>query len=123
MKTTLNSHQKRRDDLLAEIIAALSNDDRFVAGWLTGSLSRNDIDICLVVRENDKTGLCQRFNQAGAETSPERQALFSQFGAPALIHENNNNAPQNGTFTAVLYAESSIMVDWTLIPQDNALRP
>jgi predicted nucleotidyltransferase len=129
MKTTLNAHQKRRDDLLAEIIAALSNDDRFVAGWLTGSLSRNDsdslsdIDINLVVGEKEAAGLCQRPAQVSAQTSAERFALASQFGTPALIHENNNNAPKGGTFTFILYAESAIMVDWTLIPQSSAVRP
>ncbi len=127
--TTLNSHQKSRDDLLAEIIAALSKDDRFVAGWLTGSLSRNDadelsdIDINVVVAEKDSPTLCLRATQVSAQTSPERYAIFSQFGTPALIHENNNNAPKDGTFTFVLYSESAMMVDWTLIPQSNAVRP
>jgi hypothetical protein len=58
-----------------------------------------------------------------AETSSERYSLFSQFGTPALIHENNNNAPDGGTFTFVLYAKSAIMVDWILIPQSKAIRP
>lgn len=129
MKTTLNSHQKRRDDLLAEITETLFHDDRFVAGWLTGSLSRNDsdslsdIDINLVVAEMEVPNLCKRLAQAGGQTSPERYALVSQFGAPALIHENNNNAPKCGTFTFILYAKSAMMVDWTLIPQSSALRP
>jgi predicted nucleotidyltransferase len=129
MKTTLNSHQKRRDDLLAEITETLFHDDRFVAGWLTGSLSRNDsdslsdIDINLVVAEKEATSLCQRLTQVSGQTSPERYVLFSQFGTPALIHENNNNAPKGGTFTFILYAKSAIMVDWTLIPQSSALRP
>jgi hypothetical protein len=129
MKTTLNSHQKRRDDLLTEITETLSNDDRFVAGWLTGSLSRNDsdslsdVDLNVVVADKEVPNLCQRLAQAGGQTSPERYALFSQFGTPALIHENNNNAPKGGTFTFILYAKSAIMVDWTLIPQSSALRP
>lgn len=129
MTTTLNSHQKLRDNLLAQITETLSNDDRFVAGWLTGSLSRNDsdslsdIDINLVVAEKKSPSLCQRLAQVSAQTSPERYALLSQFGAPALIHENNHNAPEGGTFTFILYSESAMMVDWTLIPQSNAVRP
>lgn len=58
-----------------------------------------------------------------AETSAERYSLFCQFGTAALIHENNHNAPKDGTFTFVLYAESALMVDWTLIPQASAVRP
>ena len=129
MVITLNSYQKRRDTLLAEITATLSNDKRFVAGWLTGSFGKNnadavsDIDINLVVSETDSLSLCLRPDQVSAQTSPERFSLLSQFGTPALIHENNNNAPEGGTFTFVLYAESAIMMDWTLIPQSKALRP
>jgi hypothetical protein len=57
------------------------------------------------------------------KTTEERLALFSQFGRPALIHENNNNAPEDGTFTFVLYSDSALMVDWTLLPQKTAKRP
>ena len=129
MAPTLNSYQEYRDTLLAKINATLSNDKRFVAGWLTGSFGRNDadavsdIDISLVVSEANSSNLCQRLAQVSAQTSPERHSLLSQFGTPALIHENNNNAPEGGTFTFVLYSESAIMVDWTLIPQSKALRP
>lgn len=129
MTTTLNSHQKHRDDLLAEITETLSHDDRFIAAWLTGSLSRNDsdelsdIDINLVIADKDSSTLCLRGAQVSAQTSPERYALFSRFGTPALIHENNNNAPKDGTFTFILYSDSVVMVDWTLIPQSSAVRP
>ncbi len=107
----------------------LSRDERFVAAWLTGSLSRNeadllsDIDLSVVVAENSSTSLCTRYDQVSAKTSTERYSLFSQFGVPALIHENNNNAPEGGTFTFVLYEGSAIMVDWVLIPQSKANRP
>jgi len=129
MATTLNSYQERRDAMLAEITTALSNDERFVAGWLTGSFSRNDedavsdIDINLAVSEVHSPSLCTRLTQVSAQTSPERYSLFSQFGKPALIHENNNNAPEGGTFTFILYSESAIMVDWVLVPQIKATRP
>src|SRR5688500_16206334 len=129
MATTLNSYKEHRDAMLAEITTALSNDERFVAGWLTGSFSRNDedavsdIDINLAVSEIHRPSLCRRLAQVSAQTSPERYSLFSQFGKPALIHENNNNAPEGGTFTFILYSESSIMVDWILIPRSKASRP
>jgi hypothetical protein len=129
MKTDLESYQERRESLLKEIMEKLSNDERFVAAWLTGSISRNeadslsDIDLSLVVSDKYSTSLCTRLEQVSARTSPDRYALFSLFGNPALIHENNNNAPEGGTFTFVLYAESAAMIDWVLVPQSKAKRP
>lgn len=127
--TSLVSYRERRDQVLLDIVEALSKDDRFVAAWLTGSYSRNDedavsdIDISLVVSDKHSEKLCRRLAQVSAQTSPERYTLFSQFGAPSSIHENNNNAPEGGTFTFVLYSKSAIMVDWVLTPQSNAARP
>ena len=129
MKTDLESYRKRRESLLTEIVEKLSNDERFVAAWLTGSLSRNDadslsdIDLRLVVSDQYSSAFCGRLEQVSAQTSLERYALFSQFGKPALIHENNHNAPEGGTFTFVLYADSALMVDWTLVPHLKAARP
>lgn len=118
-----------RESLLTKIIETFSNDDRFVAGWLTGSLSRNladefsDIDINLVVATENSAVLCNRLEQVSGQTSSERLSLFSQFGKIVLIHENNYNAPEGGSFTFTLYAESAISVDWVLISQDKAKRP
>jgi hypothetical protein len=129
MKSTLDLYHAQRDNFLAEVVTTLSKDERFVAGWLTGSLSRNeadsvsDIDLSLVVSDKYSASLCTRLEQVSARTSPERYALFSQFGSPALIHENNNNAPEGGTFTFILYANFAVMVDWVLIPQSKAQRP
>jgi Streptomycin adenylyltransferase len=128
MKMDLEFYRKQRESLLTEIGEKLSNDERFVAGWLTGSYSRNntdslsDVDLRLVVSDKYSASLCTRLEQVSARTSPERYALFSQFGTPALIHENNNNAPEGGTFTFVLYAESAVMIDWVLVPQIKAAR-
>jgi len=83
----------------------------------------SDIDISFVVADPYSEVLCHRLEQVSSQTSPERYALFSQFGAPALIHENNNNAPEGGTFTFVLYSGSALMIDWILIPQSKAVRP
>ena len=129
MKSSLDTYRSRRDNFLSEVVETLSGDDRFVAAWLTGSLSRNeadslsDIDISLVVTDPFSSMLCTRLEQVSAHTSAERLSLFSQFGTPALLHENNNNAPDGGTFTFILYAGSAIMVDWILLPQSKARRP
>jgi hypothetical protein len=129
MSFTLDSYRDQRDKFLSQVVRTLSKEDRFVAGWLTGSLSKNgadsvsDIDLSLVVSEDYSSDLCSRFATVSKQTSLERFSLISQFGAPALIHENNNNAPDGGTMTFVLYANSAIMVDWVLIPQSKAQRP
>lgn len=118
-----------RHNLLARLNESLSSDDRFVAAWLTGSLGRNaadvwsDLDLTLVVADSTAQTLCQRPFQTAAHTTPERLALFSQFGHPALIHENNYNAPAGGTFTCVIYAESLVTIDWILQPYSSATRP
>ena len=122
-------YRDQRASLMTKISETLSKDERFIAAWLTGSLSINDadslsdIDLRLVVSDQHSPSLCTRLEQVSAQTSPERYALFSQFGRPALIHENNNNAPEGGTFTFVLYAESAVMIDWVLVPQTKAIRP
>ena len=118
-----------RESLLTKISERFSNDSRFVAGWLTGSLSRgdtdefSDIDISLVVANEHCSSICNRLEQVTAQTTPERLSLFSQFGKIALIHENNYNAPEGGSFTFTLYADIAIGVDWALIPHRKAKRP
>jgi len=67
--------------------------------------------------------LCAHAQPVSAQTTPERLALFSQFGTPVMLHENHYNAPEGGSFTFVMYAESNVMVDWILMPQANAERP
>jgi len=129
MNSTLETHKKHRELLLEKIVEFISHDDRFVAAWLTGSLGKNasdsfsDIDISIVVSEQEAEHFCTRLEQVSAQTTPERLTFFSQFGTPALTHENNNNAPSGGTFTCVLYAGSALAVDWILIPQSKATRP
>jgi predicted nucleotidyltransferase len=129
MKKSPEAYRQSRDTLLARIVAELSNDEHFAAAWLTGSYSRDnedevsDLDLTVVVAESHSGVLCARQEQVGHKTTPERLALFSRLGTPALIHENNNNAPEGGTFTFVLYAESALMVDWIFIPFARAKRP
>ena len=128
MKTSLEAYRHSREALLTQIVTELSNDERFVAAWLTGSYGRNDadeisdLDLRVVVAQPYNELLCARQEQASHKTTDERLAVFSKFGKPALIHENNNNAPTGGTFTFVLYADSAVMVDWVLIPLKRAKR-
>ena len=129
MNSNLEAYRQSREVLLTSLVTELSADERCVAAWLTGSYARNDadevsdLDVTVVITEPYGESLCARHEQVSHQTTPERLALFSKFGKPALIHENNNNAPPGGTFTFVLYAGSSLMVDWTLRPQKSAERP
>lgn len=97
MNNSLNTYRESRDALLSKIVATLSNDERFVAAWLTGSYSRNeaddvsDLDLTLVISDSHSETLCEKVEQVSAQTSPGRFNLFSHFGTPAIIHENNYN--------------------------------
>jgi len=128
MKKSPEAYRQSREALLAKLVAELPNDERFAAAWLVGSCGRDDadeisdLDLNLVVKEPYSESLCTKAEQVSHQTTAERFALFSKFGTPALIHENNNNAPGGGTFTFVLYADSAVMVDWTLMPLVNAKR-
>lgn len=128
-QTTLQVYEAGRDRLLARIAATLSADERFAAAWLTGSFARDeadafsDLDLTVVVTKPHAEILCTRPWQKAAQTTPERLALFRQFGEPAVIHENNFNAPEGGTFTFVLYRTTALVVDWTLWPEREATRP
>ena len=129
MRPQLETYQQSREALLEQFVRTLSGDERLVAAWLTGSYARNeademsDLDITLAVAEPYSKLLCVREEQVSHRTTAERFALFSQFGVPALIHENNHNAPEGGTFTFVMYGGSALMVDWILIPLSKAKRP
>lgn len=123
------AYQAEREMLLARITATLSTDERFAAAWLTGSYARSeadalsDLDLTVIVTEPHTETLCARPWQKAAQTTPERLALFRQFGEPVVIHETHDNAPPDGTFTFVLYAKTALVVDWTLVAQEGATRP
>lgn len=129
MNNSIQKYRESRERLLSQIVETLSKDERFVAAWLTGSYGRNDaddvsdLDLTVVVSDQYSESLCRTVEQLSSRTASERLALFCQFGEPAILHENNNNAPQGGTFTFTLYAQSHLMVDWILIPQSKAFRP
>ncbi len=129
MSNILQTYVSARETLLKQIVTALSSDERLVAAWLTGSFAKSDadaisdLDLSVVVSNPFDEILCARPWQTNARTTHERLDLFSRFGQPVVIHENNNNAPEGGTFTFVLYSESALMVDWVLIPFTKAKRP
>jgi predicted nucleotidyltransferase len=118
-----------REVFLQALTERLAFDERFVAAWLIGSFARqqqdalSDIDITLVVSDEQSRTLCARPKMLSAQTTNERYDLFSVFGKPTLIHENNYNAPEGGTFTFVAYDHNAIMVDWILRPLTGAHRP
>ena len=117
-----------RDDLLRRAARTLEADPRFAAAWLTGSFGRgeedtfSDIDLVIAVYDQNSAELCGREPLVSAGSSPARLALFRKIGEPANIHENHHNAPPTGSFSAVLYREPSVIVDWTLIPLSSAER-
>ena len=129
MKVNLKNYLRSRNVLITSLVTELSNDQRILAAWLTGSYGRNeadavsDLDLTVVIAEPHHKVLCARQEQVSHTTTPERLELLSRFGTPALIHENNHNAPEHGTFTFVLYSKSALMIDWVLIPSTNAERP
>lgn len=126
---TLQEFAANRSKMLEQITRILNEDDRFVAAWLTGSFGRHDadeisdLDLTVVVENAFVEMLCFRSHQVGASTTPERYALFSQFGRPHIIHENHQNAPADSSFTFVLYEETALAVDWILRPNTNLTRP
>jgi hypothetical protein len=127
---TLNDYAAGRDALLARIVAHLLVDRRMVAAWLEGSFGRNeadrvsDLDLHLAVADPSSQSLClhPQPRNAGGAAAPERLALISAFGRPAVIHENHHNAPAGGSFSFVLYSTSAVMVDWVLTPLSMAAR-
>jgi predicted nucleotidyltransferase len=129
MNDPFEIYAAQREKVLGRIVETMSKDERFVAAWLTGSFARHeqdalsDLDLTVVVSDPHSKILCERPRQVSAQTTKERYELFSLFGQPAILHENNNNAPEGGTFTFVMYAETAIVIDWILRPQSTARRP
>lgn len=118
-----------REELLERIWRGLEADRRVAAAWLTGSYGRgeqdevSDIDVQAVIDAPLDGELCAVAQPVRAGSPPARLELFSRFGEPVNIHENHNNAPAGGTFSAVLYRDPPVIVDWTLIPLATARRP
>ncbi|HEX8034308.1 MAG TPA: nucleotidyltransferase domain-containing protein [Ktedonobacterales bacterium] len=118
-----------RTELLERITRMLREDERIVAAWLSGSFGRgeetwlSDLDLHVIVSDAFSTSLCTAPWNEAAKTTPERLALFSQFGTPGLIYERLQHASYDGgILTNVVYQESGQSVDWLLIPQAIAHR-
>lgn len=129
LQDSLSQRIVARQILLDRIVSTLSADERFVAAWLTGSLGRqagdplSDLDLSVVVATAYADDFCRRLWMVAGHTTPERLALFQRFGTPTIIHENHYNAADEGSFSVVIYVESALTVDWTLIPASKATRP
>jgi hypothetical protein len=126
MSSNREQYTAARDTLLTEIAGFLKEDPRFLAAWLAGSFGRgeqtwlSDLDIHVVVAEEYCEKLCATPWSSGGRTTPERLALFQQFGTPSIVFEAHSNNQIGGTFTHVVYRESAQNVDWMLIPQYKA---
>jgi predicted nucleotidyltransferase len=118
-----------RAQLYERIATFLEADSRFTAAWLAGSFGRgeqdeySDLDIFVVVDPEYAAELCSHPQMKNAGSLPARLALFTSFGEPANLHENHHNAPEGGSFSAVMYTNPPVIVDWTLLPLAVALRP
>ena len=119
-----------RDALLQHILAILNTDERFVAAWLTGSLARgegddfSDLDLSVVVADAYIDRLCSCSSVAVTEnTSPDRMALYEQFGQPLILCEDRSWLGEGAGFNHVSYRETAVVVDWAFLPQAKAQRP
>lgn len=129
MSSKRMAYTQARTDLLERITRSLREDERFVAAWLAGSFGRgeqtwlSDLDLHVVVADAFSESLCAAPWPIGAKTTPERLALFRQFGTPGLVFERTAHANKiDGILTNVVYQESAQSVDWMLIPQAKAYR-
>lgn len=126
MSNKQEQYTAARDALLASITAYLKEDARFVAAWLAGSFGRgeqnwlSDLDIHVVVAQEYSASLCATPWRDGGRTTPERLALFQQFGTPVITYDAHANNLIGGTFTHIVYGESAQNIDWMLIPQQKA---
>jgi hypothetical protein len=125
----LTQFAQQRDQLLEHITTYLSRNPRFKATWLSGSFGRDDadevsdLDITAVVSQDFVAELCARPNMITTHPPAARLDLFAEFGEIGFAYENNHNATDDSTFTTISYAQSGIIVDWLLIPEETAQRP
>lgn len=127
--TLLRAYAQERNDLLRRITQQLAHDRRFVAAWLTGSLSRgdtddiSDIDLTVVVESGSSATFCARPKMKAPCATDPRLELFGSFSEVGFAYENHNIAPAGGTATNVLYLPLGLRVDWVLVPEEHAQRP
>jgi hypothetical protein len=130
------THAALRNALQERIVTTLRADDRFVAGWLIGSLGRGegddygDLDVAVVVDTPHADVLCDRPWRSAGRTTAERldlvQCLALPGDAPAVVHEHHGNADSlgmaGGTLTLVIY-ERGLELDLFLVPRASAVLP
>ena len=130
MVSTPAMYRANRDALLQHILGVLSADERFVAAWLTGSLARHeeddfsDLDLSVVVADAYAEQFCSCSPVAiTGNTSPERQALYEQFGQPLILREDHSWPGEGTCFNHVSYRETALVVDWVFLTRAKAQRP
>jgi hypothetical protein len=113
----LARHALARDALLHRITHTLENDSRFVAAWLTGSLAWgtadawSDLDLHAVIAD-------EQYERVVAD----RQRLYEQFGAPALVQSIKVNTESPAHFNLLIYPDG-LEVDCSLWTTSLAHRP
>ena len=130
MTYTQAMYRAKREEFLQRLLAALGNDERFVAAWLTGSLAQgdgdeiSDLDLSIVVADSAREAFCACGSEASAgNSSPTRQALYEQFGEPLVLYEAPSWLGDGSCFNHVSYRETALVVDWVFMPQASAQRP
>ena len=112
--------------LLKTVTAYLENDGRINAAWVTGSISRgeddhfSDIDLTLILNPSSEQD--QELLSDASLGEEHRQQFISQFGEIANMHTTRNNVPVGGLMANTLYS-NGLMVDYSLVPDENACRP
>lgn len=129
---TTKQYAHNRDRLLQHIQTYLQANERFVAAWLTGSFGRgeeddlSDFDLRVVVADAYVHSLCSCGpNPTTGVSSPDRLALYKQFGEPLVLREDASfdSDGKGGCFNHVIYRETATTLDWVLIPQATAKIP
>jgi len=129
---TTEQYAHNRDRLFQHILTYLQADERFVAAWLTGSFGRgeednlSDFDLRIVVADAYVQSLCScGLNPTTGVSSPDRLALYKQFGEPLVLREDASfdSDGKGGCFNHMIYRETATTVDWVLIPQATAKIP
>src|SRR5579872_918829 len=130
MVYTSAMYRANHDVLLQHMLAVLNADERFLAAWLTGSLARgeeddlSDLDLSVVVADAFSEQFCSCSPVAVTNnTSPERQALYEQFGQPLVLREDRSWLGEGSCFNHVSYRGTALVVDWVFLPQAKAQRP
>ena len=116
----LSIRERERNLLLDRITKILERDQRVIAAWLSGSLSRgdgdglSDIDLHIVVTDESIRDFIEN-----------RRAYAGLSTQPVLFLEAMQNAPPGGAYLLALYPGEigPQHVDWFWQPHSNSQRP